>query len=71
MAHAEDNPSIGLLLVREKDQLVVEYALGGTRKPMGVAQWQRELTKSLPEGMKASLPTVEEIEEELGGSDMS
>ena len=66
MAHSNDNASIGLLLVREKDQLVVEYALGGTRKPMGVAQWQRELTKSLPEELKSSLPTVEEIEAELG-----
>jgi predicted nuclease of restriction endonuclease-like (RecB) superfamily len=64
-AHADDNPSIGLLLVKEKDQLVVEYALGGTRKPMGVAQWERQITKSLPEEWKSSLPTVEEIEAEL------
>lgn len=65
-AHSSDNPSIGLLLVKEKDQLVVEYALGGTRKPMGVAQWERRITKSLPEEWKSSLPTVEEIEAELG-----
>ncbi|NQU50687.1 MAG: DUF1016 domain-containing protein, partial [Planctomycetes bacterium] len=67
-AHSDDNPSIGLLLVKEKDQLVVEYALGGTRKPMGVAQWERQITKSLPEEWKSSLPTVEELEAELEAS---
>jgi len=66
MAHADDKPSIGLLLVKEKDTLVVEYALTGTSKPMGVAQWEREITRSLPEDLKSSLPSVEEIEAELG-----
>lgn len=69
LSHADDKPSIGLLLVKEKDRLVVEYALAGTSKPMGVAQWEREITRSLPEELKASLPTVEEIEAELGRAD--
>ena len=54
IAHPDDNPPIGLLLVKEKDQLVAEYELGGTRKPMGVAQWERQITKSLPEEWKSS-----------------
>ena len=66
LSHPDDKPSIGLLLVRQKDQLLVEYSLAGTRKPMGVAQWERELTQSLPEELRASLPTVAEIEAELG-----
>jgi YhcG PDDEXK nuclease domain len=67
LRHPDDSPSIGLLLVREKDQLVVEYSLAGTRKPMGVAQWERELTQSLPEELAACLPTVEEIEAAIRG----
>jgi len=66
LSHAADKPSIGLLLVKERDRLVVEYALAGTSKPMGVAQWEREITQSLPDELKASLPTGEEIEVELG-----
>ena len=69
LSHPDDKPSIGLLLVKERDHLVVEYALAGTGKPMGVAQWEREITQSLPEEFKASLPTVEEIEAELGRAD--
>lgn len=65
LRHPDDKPSIGLLLVKEKDQTVVEYALAGHRKPIGVAQWERQLTQSLPEDLRSSLPTVEEIEAEL------
>lgn len=66
LCHSSDKPSIGLLLVKEKDHLVVEYALAGTRKPVGVAQWELGIAQSLPEELQASLPTVEEIERELG-----
>jgi predicted nuclease of restriction endonuclease-like (RecB) superfamily len=67
LRHPDDKPSIGLLLVREKNNIVVEYALRGHKKPIGVAQWERELTKSLPAELKPSLPTIEEIEKELAG----
>ena len=68
LKHPDDKPSIGLLLVKEKNQTIVEYSLAGFRKPIGVAQWQREITQSLPEEFKSSLPTIEEIEAELAGS---
>ena len=68
LKHPDDKPSIGLLLVKEKNQTIVEYSLDGYRKPIGVAQWQREITQSLPEEFKSSLPTIEEIEAELAGS---
>ena len=64
--HADDKPSIGLLLCKERDNLTVEYALRDLKKPIGVAQWQTKLVESLPKNLKGSLPTVEEIEAELG-----
>lgn len=66
LRHSDDKPSIGLLLVKEKDRMVVEYALTGYKKPIGVANWERHITQSLPEELKSSLPTVAEIEAELG-----
>ena len=67
LRHPDDKPSIGLLLVKDKDQMVVEYSLAGYSKPIGVAQWERQITQSLPNELKSSLPTVEEIEAELKG----
>lgn len=68
LRHPDDKPTIGLLLVKEKNQTIVEYSLAGYTKPIGVAEWQREITRSLPEELKSSLPTIEEIEAELAGS---
>jgi len=65
LRHSDDKPSIGLLLVKSKNKLVVEYSLAGFGNPIGVANWQRDIQKSLPENLKASLPTIEEIEKEL------
>lgn len=65
LRHPDDKPSIGLLLVKNKNKLVVEYALNGYTNPIGVANWESEIMKSLPEKIKASLPSIEEIENEL------
>jgi len=62
---AEDNPSIGLILCATKDKVLAEYALRDIEKPIGVAEWQTSLTRSLPKDLKSSLPTIEEIEAEL------
>jgi len=67
MRHPDDKPSIGLLLVKDKNRTVVEYALAGMTKPIGVAQWERQITQSLPDELKPSLPSVAEIEAELAG----
>jgi predicted nuclease of restriction endonuclease-like (RecB) superfamily len=61
----DDNPTIGLLLVRTKDNLIAEYALQDIHKPMGIAGYETKLVESLPKELKSSLPTVEEIEAEL------
>jgi len=58
-----DEPTIGIILCKDKDKTVVEYALQGTQKPIGVATFQ--LNTQLPEQLKGSLPTVEELELEL------
>jgi len=68
LRHADDKPSLGLLLCKERDHVTVEYALRDLKKPIGVAQWQTRLVESLPKNLKGSLPTVEEIEKELRDS---
>jgi len=65
LRHPDDKPTIGLLLVKGKNKTVVEYSLAGFDNPIGVADWQERLTKELPEDLKSSLPTIEEIEREL------
>ena len=65
LRHADDKPTIGLLLCRSKDRLIVEYALRGLNKPIGVADWETQLVETLPEDLRSSLPTVEQIEAEL------
>jgi predicted nuclease of restriction endonuclease-like (RecB) superfamily len=69
MRTPDDKPTIGLLLVREKDHLVAEYCLQGYIQPLGIAEWQYELQKTLPPELTSSLPSIEEIEAELGGCD--
>jgi predicted nuclease of restriction endonuclease-like (RecB) superfamily len=68
LRHADDRPSIGLLLCKERDHVTVEYALRDLKKPIGVAQWQTKLVESLPKNLKGNLPTVAEIEAELGNT---
>ena len=65
--HPDDKPSIGLLLVKSKNKTIVEYSLAGYTNPIGVANWERRIFEDLPEGLKASLPSVEEIEKEFQG----
>lgn len=67
LRHADDQPTIGLLLCRAKNKLVVEYALRHLKRPIGVAGWETKLVEKLPKALKGSLPTVEEIETELSG----
>jgi len=66
MKQPEDRPTIGLLLCRGKNHLAVEYALRGLTQPVGVADWETQLVSKLPVSLEGSLPTVEQIEAELG-----
>ncbi|MBD2202919.1 DUF1016 domain-containing protein [Calothrix sp. FACHB-1219] len=60
-----DNASIGLILCASKDNVIAEYALRDVNKPIGIAEWQVGLTKSLPKELQTQLPTIEQLEAEL------
>lgn len=60
----EDQLSIGLILCRDRNNLIAEYALRDLGKPIGIARYA--LAATLPEALKVNLPTVEEVEAELG-----
>ncbi|MDS4040945.1 MAG: PDDEXK nuclease domain-containing protein [Candidatus Competibacter sp.] len=66
MKHPTDAPTIGLILCKTRNRITAEYALRDIHKPIGVAEWQTQLVQSLPEPLKGSLPSIEEIEAELG-----
>lgn len=59
----DDKPTIGILLCRDKNNIETEFALRDVNKPMGVSEFQ--LTEILPDNLKSSLPSIEEIENEL------
>ncbi|SAK85381.1 hypothetical protein AWB82_05776 [Caballeronia glebae] len=61
----DDQPTIGLLLCKEKNRLVAEYALRGVAKPMGVAEYQ--LLREVPASLETTLPSIDQIEAELRG----
>ena len=63
LRHAEDAPTIGMILCQTKDRIFAEYALGDIHKPIGVADY--ELTRSLPTELASSLPGIESLEAEL------
>jgi hypothetical protein len=65
LRHPDDQPAIGLLLCKTRDNVIAEYALRDITKPIGVAQWQTKVVQSLPEPLRSNLPTIEEIEKEL------
>jgi predicted nuclease of restriction endonuclease-like (RecB) superfamily len=63
LKHPTDQPTIGLILCENKKKIIAEYALRDTNKPIGVSEY--ELTRALPENLKPSLPSIDEIESEL------
>ncbi|MBU4274084.1 MAG: PDDEXK nuclease domain-containing protein [Desulfurivibrionaceae bacterium] len=64
MKAEQDNPTIGLLLCKSQNRVVAEYALRDSNKPIGVAEYQ--LIAALPKELQTSLPSIEQIEKELG-----
>ncbi len=65
MKHPTDQPTIGLILCKKRDQMTAEYALRDINKPIGVAEWQTKLVQSLPDSLTGSLPSIEQIEAEF------
>ena len=58
-----DNPTIGLIVCKGMDKVEAQYALESSSQPLGISSY--ELSKLVPEKFKGSIPTIEEIEEEL------
>lgn len=62
-----DNPTIGLLICRTKDNVEVQYSLKSSNQPIGISEYS--LSKLIPDSFKSSLPSVEEMERELNKRD--
>lgn len=62
-----DGPTVGILICKDKDKTVVEYALKDIDKPIGVSEYM--ITKSLPEEWEGKLPSIEELEDEIEGGE--
>jgi predicted nuclease of restriction endonuclease-like (RecB) superfamily len=58
-----DNPTIGLLICKDKDNIVAKYALDAYKQPLGISEY--ELSKLIPKDFKTTLPSIDELEEEL------
>ena len=65
LRHEHDAKTIGLLLVKSKDETIVRYSLEGFNKPIGVASWETAIEADIAEKWKSSLPTIAELEAEL------
>jgi predicted nuclease of restriction endonuclease-like (RecB) superfamily len=69
LRHPDDQPSIGIILCKTRERFVAEYALRDINKPIGISEYR--LAESLPETLQGSLPTIEELETELGTATVS
>ncbi|MGH8857121.1 MAG: PDDEXK nuclease domain-containing protein [Polaromonas sp.] len=67
LQHEADQPTIGLILCQQQNSVVAEYALRGVDTPIGVSTF--ELTRALPAELASKMPSIEQIEQELGGGD--
>lgn len=65
LKHEHDQPSIGIILCKTKDNIFAEYVLRNFNRPIGVAEFEVKMVEKLPKELKSSLPTVEEIEAEF------
>ena len=63
MKQSQDNPTIGLLLCKSKNNLVAEYSLKDMSKPIGVSEYR--VTSNLPAELEKQLPSVEDIQKRI------
>jgi len=61
-----DNPTIGLLICKQKDNLIAQYSLESSSQPLGISEY--ELAKIYPEKVEGTIPTIEEIEQKLSST---
>jgi predicted nuclease of restriction endonuclease-like (RecB) superfamily len=65
LRHADDKPSIGIILCKTKNRVMAEYALRDLAKPVGVSSYVTKLVESLPAAYRGTLPSPEELAHEL------
>lgn len=65
LKHSSDNPSIGMIICRTKNDLKVEYSLERSTMPMGVSEYEVNIMDALPKELQGTLPTAAEIEAKL------
>ena len=58
-----DNPTIGLLVCKQKDNLIAQYSLESSSQPLGISEY--ELEKLYPEKVEGTMPSIEELEQNL------
>ena len=63
LRHPDDQPSIGIILCKSKNEVVAEYALPDLGKPVGISEYH--LTETLPKSFREGLPTIEQLKAEL------
>ena len=69
LRHPDDKPSIGIILCKTKNQVIVEYALRDLAKPVGISSYITKLVESLPKELRGSLPSPKQFEAELEKSE--
>lgn len=69
LRHPQDNSTVGILLCKEENRVVVEYTLRDVNKPLGVAEYR--LAQALPAEFQGALPSVEDLEAEMTKLDAS
>ena len=69
LRHKDDQPTIGIMICKTRDNVVAEYALRGMTQPIGISEYQTQLTGALPPALKGSLPDIDELEAELAGGE--
>jgi predicted nuclease of restriction endonuclease-like (RecB) superfamily len=63
MRDENDNASIGMIICKDKNEIIAEYSLTDLHKPLGISSY--ELKKILPENLRSHLPSIEDVEKEL------
>jgi len=69
LKHPQDQPSIGILLCKAPNKVMVEYSLENINSPLGISEY--EIMSSIPENLKGNLPSIEELELELGSQSLN
>lgn len=64
----DENPSIGIIICKEKNRLIVDYALKDTSQPIGVAEYK--ITKRLPKALRGFLPSTSELKDKFKELDL-